>query len=262
MPNPADSIYWTKTISLVLAWLIWITTAMAETPGAASPGSESIGHEQLYRAVFAHLAAEFQPEELTATGTLATAGGRRAEIEISQLDPRQSIAACGTELKTSMNQYQQALGRVTVKVECLDATTPWSRHVPASIRIYEPVVVAARALERGRVLSAEDLSLDVVEISTLRESWLRDPGQAIGREAKRTIAAGSPLSTDRLGKPELVRRGDTVVIIARKGQIMIRHQGTALEAGELGKQINVRNNSSQRVVQVRVSGYGETEAVF
>ncbi|MDT8428272.1 MAG: flagellar basal body P-ring formation chaperone FlgA [Pseudomonadales bacterium] len=228
--------------------------------------AETTGQEQLYQAVFTHLAAAFQPEELTAAGTLDNAGtgqtaGRRVEIEIGQLDPRQTIAACGTELQTSMNQQQQPLGRLTVRVECNDEA-PWSRYIPAHVKIYEPVLVAGRTLERGRIISAEDLSHEIVEISTLLGNWLRDPEQVIGKEARRTITAGSPLSADRLSKPELVKRGDTVVIIARKGQIMIRHQGTAMEAGELGKQINVRNNSSQRVIQVRVSGYGETEAVF
>jgi flagella basal body P-ring formation protein FlgA len=46
------------------------------------------------------------------------------------------------------------------------------------------------------------------------------------------------------------------VIMASTQGIMIKMRGTAMQDGELGQQISVKNNQSKRIVKARVSDSG------
>jgi flagellar basal body P-ring formation protein FlgA len=185
----------------------------------------------------------------------------RVEIEVANLDPRLNVPVCQLPLVARANSNNTQGGRVTVRVDCQDHA-PWARHVSASVRIYKEIVVSARTLARGSVLSQEDLVLQEHDISALRGAVIADLNQATGMALRRAINAGNALSLDMLAAPILVARGDTVVLTAERGGIAIRQQGTALQDGEAGKQIQIRNNNSNRVVQAVVTGPGEASVMF
>lgn len=185
----------------------------------------------------------------------------RVEIEVANLDPRLNVPICQVPLVARANGNNAQGGRVTVRVDCQDHA-PWARHVPATVRIYKEIVVSARSLARGTVLSQHDLVLQEHDVSVIRGAVIADMDQATGLALRRAINAGNALSLDMLAAPILVARGDTVVLTAERGGIAIRQQGTALQDGEAGKQIQVRNNSSSRVVQAVVTGPGEANVLF
>jgi len=185
----------------------------------------------------------------------------RVEIEVATLDPRLQVPVCREPLQASLNQLNPNGGRVTVRLECHD-DSPWTRYVAASVRIFQNVVVSSRALPRGSIVGPGDLTLKEHDISTLRGQVIKDPAVAVGQAVRRAMSADTVLNIDLLEAPILVNRGDTVVLIAERGSIAIRGTGTALQAGEAGRQISVRNSSSERIVQAVVIGAGETKVVF
>src|SRR5690554_2953847 len=81
----------------------------------------------------------------------------RVEIEVPPLDPRLQIPGCQVPLQARPANSQNSGGRVTVRVECQDQT-PWIRNIIGYVRVYQPVVVADRALPRGTLIAAADLS--------------------------------------------------------------------------------------------------------
>lgn len=185
----------------------------------------------------------------------------RAEIEVATLDARLQVPVCQVPLQTSVNRLNANGGRVTVRVECHD-DSPWSRYVAASVRVFQEVVVTSRALPRDSIIGPGDVILKEHDISTLGGQVIMDPDVAVGQSVRRAVSADTALSIDMLEAPVLVKRGDMVVVIAERGSIAIRGTGTALQAGEAGRQIPVRNNSSERVVQAVVTGAGEVKVVF
>lgn len=186
----------------------------------------------------------------------------RIEIELASLDARLQIPVCSLPLVATANQVGNGNGgRVTVRVECQDSA-PWTRHVSASVKVYRPVVVSARALSRGSVIQSHDVMTEELDISQLRGQTIAKSENIVGMALRRSINNGAPLTLDMLTAPILVKRGDTVVLNASRGGISIRHTGTALQDGEAGQQIPVRNNSSDRVVQAVVRETGVTEVVF
>ena len=97
-----------------------------------------------------------------------------------------------------------------------------------------------------------------------RNSYLQEKDQhlVIGKQAKRNINLRYPISLDAFKPALLIKRGDMVLITARRGLITIRQQGKALQDGELGKQINIRNSASDRVIRAVVVGPQQVRVVL
>ena len=189
-------------------------------------------------------------------------GSERIEIEMASIDPRLQIPVCGVALVATANQVGNGNGgRVTVRVQCQDES-PWTRHVSANVKVFRPVAISARALARGSVIQPGDVIMEELDISQLRGQTIAQSENIVGMALRRSVNHGAPLTLDMLTAPVLVKRGDTVVLNATRGGISIRHTGTALQDGEAGQQIPVRNNSSGRVVQAVVREAGVTEVIF
>lgn len=185
----------------------------------------------------------------------------RIEVELPAPDPRQQIPVCAAPLETSVGRHNGQGGRLSVRVDCRDQA-PWARHVSVQVRVFRQVVVTTRNLARGEQLGASDIALEEVDISQSRGLLLQELSAAQGLELRRNVSSGSALSSDMLNAPLMVRRGDTVILTAERAGVSIRQQGTALQDGEAGRQIQVRNTRSNRVVQAVVTGHGEASVIF
>jgi len=237
------------TTAAALLCLLLAPVTMAQT-----------GHEQLSTAVREYVESFFAPSELRA-GLDGEDLSRRVEIQLSTIDPRLPIPVCELPLQTQINQNLRPVGRINVKVDCVGAA-PWSKYVPVSVRVFEHVLTAVRPLARGEILSSSDVMMTEIDVSTVRTTYMHSAEEAIGMELKRSLQANAPLVREALAAPVLVKRGDTVMITARTGSIEIRQQGVALQNGELGKQITVRNTNSDNVVQATVTGHGQASVGF
>ncbi len=232
--------------------LLLLAALAAAAPLSAQPAVS--GHEQLARAVHDFIADYYVQDS-------APLPGRRVEIDVAHLDPRLQIDPCPVPLTTRLNHNQVPLGKITVRVECA-GEAPWSRYIPATVRVWQQILQSARPLPRGSILGPADIELAEIDVSTVRNTWLAEPERALGKELRRAMQAGQPITAEALTQPQLIARGDTVVLTAQRGSARIRHQGVALQNGEMGSQISVRNTSSKRVVQAVVSGPGEAEVIF
>tara|TARA_R100001377_G_scaffold69308_1_gene44646 strand:- start:1377 stop:2138 length:762 start_codon:yes stop_codon:yes gene_type:complete len=237
-------------ISLCLAAMFGVA-AHAET-----------GHQQLHNSVAQFVESFFDANELDPNSDRDSQElGRRVEIDISSIDPRLNLSVCEQPLIASMNQTQRPMGRINVKVECQGAA-PWTKYVPVSIRVFEKVLVTTRPIARGETLTAADLALVDTDVSLLRYSYLQAPEHAVGMETKRSLSTNTTIVQEALVAPTLVKRGDAVVLSAKAGTVEIRQQGVAMQSGELGKRINVRNTNSDQIVQAVVTGLGEARVGF
>lgn len=246
--NRQKASFTTKAAAILMVAVALLALSHLPASEAASPNDAS-GQERMRQAALSELEVVY-----------AAAPGR-IEIEVATLDARLQVPVCQEPLQASINQHSPNGGRVTVRVECRD-DSPWSRHVAASVRVFQEIVVSSRALPRGSIVGPSDVTLKEREISTLRGQVIMDPAVAVGQSVRRAINADTVFSIDLLEAPILVKRGDRVVLIAERGSIAIRETGTALQAGEAGKQIPVRNNSSQRTVQAVITGVGEAKVIF
>ncbi|NVK43080.1 MAG: flagellar basal body P-ring formation protein FlgA [Oceanospirillaceae bacterium] len=145
--------------------------------------------------------------------------------------------------------------RLTTRVACASPRN-WGLFVTARVEVLRDVIVSRRPLGRGEILGNRDIVVRQVDISDNSRGYYTRPEDVIGRSASRNIANGSLLNAGMLTEPTLIHRGDSLIIEVRRGTLRIRAQGTALEDGEKGEQIRVRNDSSGEEIRARVVARG------
>jgi flagella basal body P-ring formation protein FlgA len=106
-------------------------------------------------------------------------------------------------------------------------------------------------------VTEDAMTRETRDASRIVGATLSDPAEAVGQVARRTLTAGSVLLAGDLLTPRLVRRGDNVALVSRRGGVEVRMNGKALgDAGE-NQRVRVENLSSRRVVQGIVAADGE-----
>lgn len=89
---------------------------------------------------------------------------------------------------------------------------------------------------------------------SLRPDVLLAAEEIVGREAERRLSPGRPLRQADLRSPRLVRKGEVVTLLFRRGPIEISAQGRALEDGAEGARVRATNLDSGRPVAGLVIG--------
>ncbi len=215
---------------------------LALLPGAtAAAASES--PEAVRAAARAFLAAR------------ATGLGGRVEVEVGTVDPRLRLAACAGRPEVRVAAGRIGAGNLTLAVRC-PAPRRWTVYVTATIRVFRPVLVLARPLARGALVEAADLGLEERDVGPLRGRYLTADARVSGLRARRSLPAGTVLSYALLERPKVVRRGQRVVVLARRGGLEVRSHGRALADGAAGDVVAVRNLRSRRIVEGRVLADG------
>ncbi len=180
------------------------------------------------------------------------------EIRVLPPDPRLRLAPCGEVLEAFAPPGARALGATSVGLRC-PGPRPWTVYLRARVQVYDEVLVAARHLERGQVLTAADLSRKRRDLATLPGGYLLDPARAVGLELRRSLRPGTVLTPRALAEPLAVRRGEQVGIIARTPGMEVSSRGVALGDAPLGGRVKVRNSASGRVVEGTVTADHQVE---
>ncbi len=233
-----------------LSMAAWIpaTAAQAATSPAPAPA-------QIQAQASVHISPKAIQQQTVSflTGHYQHLG--RLEVSVGNLDRRLRLQTCGRPLAFSARDTSGLGGNVSVQVRCADQPG-WSIHLPAQVSAFREIPVAARDLVRGEQLTAGDIHWQVTNISQLRQSYLPDPSEIIGREVKRNIGQGAPFINTALDSPRVIRRGDSVLLESTAGGIRVLANGTAMSDGRLGQAIRAKNNQSDRIVSGTVIAEG------
>lgn len=194
------------------------------------------------------LAADFQPVDSIKTAALgALPAGSDAD---ATLDPSLRLPRCGAALTARVQ------GSNSVEVSC-PQDAGWRLFVPVRIRRSQTVLVLNRGIAPGEAITADAFTPETRDASRIVGAAVADPAQAVGRVARRTLSAGAVLSASDLVAARLIRRGDNVALVSRRGGVEVRVAGKALaDAGE-NERVTVENLSSRRVVQGVVGPSGD-----
>jgi flagella basal body P-ring formation protein FlgA len=125
-------------------------------------------------------------------------------------------------------------------------------------QVYETreVAVLIRSLNRGEAVAQADLTLERRPRDTVGGDALGNGGQAVGQVAQRSLSAGAVLRSGDVAPPELVQRGDAVVIVFEMPGVSLSLTGVANENGRLGAGVSVTNPASKKILQATVIGPG------
>lgn len=177
-------------------------------------------------------------------------------IEVATIDPRLRLPVCATPPEAFLPPGGKAVGVATVGVRCDDGTHGWKLYVRVTIRMNQGVVMTRRALATGQVVSLEDVVIMPVDVSRLNQGYHTELRQVLGKAVKRPVEQDAVLVPNAIGEAEAVGRGAEVTILAANRYLEVRMKGIALQKGAIGESIPVKNVSSQKQLQARVTAPG------
>ena len=119
----------------------------------------------------------------------------------------------------------------------------------AVVEAYGEVVVAAKEIPRGRIISSNDIETRTECLSKLRGTALREPGEALGLVSRRSIFPGQLLSSHNLALPKLVKRNQMISVELRSGGLVLKSKARALVDGCAGDVIRCANLDSGQEFQ-------------
>ena len=169
-------------------------------------------------------------------------------VRIKPLDKRLKLHPCSTALTAHWPPGAQPSGHTSVSIRC-DDHKPWKIFVGAHIRQYTEVWTVTSAISQGAILDSAHVRIEKREVSGRHFQYLAPAHNPVGLRVKRPLRAGDILRSQTLEKPVAVRRGDRVIVIARKNGLEIRTTAVALNAAAIGDRIRVRNLTSQKELE-------------
>lgn len=161
---------------------------------------------------------------------------------------------------TRSRNHTPPAGRVSISVSC--PSPSWRFRASAKVSVWTKLAVAKHTLNRGKVLNEQDLEYQSVDLSKYRHMGEPRIDQLIGLTVKREIDKGTVISNRYLEKQYLINKNEHISLQINTATFSANVKAIALEDGQLGEVINVKNLSSKKVVQGRVIALGIAEAAF
>jgi flagella basal body P-ring formation protein FlgA len=176
-----------------------------------------------------------------------------------------------------MNRYLEMLPSATSPPQCEGGQPPWTGRqrfvisfptarekvnfsLSAEVTRPQSVVVAARPIERGAVVTAAHVELqerDSLPSAAGRRVPAGSVESLLGKEAARTIQAGQVLFDDDVQAPLLVKRGEDMTVYARSGGIQVRTIARARQDGARGELVQVESLDTRERYDAVVVGLRE-----
>ncbi|MBB5359984.1 flagella basal body P-ring formation protein FlgA [Rhodanobacter sp. ANJX3] len=186
--------------------------------------------------------------------------GTRLVIVPQPLNPRLRLAPCPQPLLARLPTGPQVSSRVAVSVSC-PTQAGWTIRVPVQMQVYRQVLVTTRPLARGDSVGAGDVHSEERDVTRLGYGYVESLDQVAGRSLARPLSPGTVLQPGQLNGREMVRAGDQVELIAQLDGIEVRTTGQALDGGDTGTRLRVRNGHSGLIVPGVVLAAGEVKAL-
>lgn len=177
-------------------------------------------------------------------------------VNTGSLDRRLQLRKCAEVPELHVKAPPQNSTNVTVKTSCT-AGNRWTIYVPVKVETFQNVVVAAHSIIRGSVLRAEDLMFQRINTAAMMGAHVTDLDRVVGMEVKRPLRQMDVVKLNQLKQPDVINKGETVVLRVKTAILSVETEGTALTNGHMGEKIKVRNESSRRIVDGLVTGPGE-----
>lgn len=188
------------------------------------------------------------------TSSLATSADKQIAIDVAEIDPRVIIKPCQSELTANIPENHNGRN-VNVEISC-DDSIPWSIYIPTRIKIMSPIVVALSAIDKGSILTDDNIGVKYVDEKHIRGEKLSEVTSLIGAKSKRTLSLGSAITRKNIC---LVCKDDSVTIEAISPSLTIKATGIAQSNGHVGDKIRVKNERSGKLVFAYIVGLNKVQ---
>ena len=114
-------------------------------------------------------------------------------------------------------------------------------------------VVLTKNVSKGQVILEQHVALESRPERRIHGSYV-EVKDVIGRKTKSNLAIGTILKARHLDRVFSVNKEDTVLVVASNNSITITTSAIALENGQIGDMIPVKNINSEKIFKVVITG--------
>lgn len=118
------------------------------------------------------------------------------------------------------------------------------------------IPVLTSSVAKGTTLTADLITQQPVPASQIFASTITTPQALVGQQTTRALTAGQPINRLHVRAVPLVARESAVTVLYERGSVTLSGRADALEDGQLGQSIRVRNPASRTTLVAIVSGPG------
>lgn len=191
----------------------------------------------------------------------ATAG---LDVAVSTPTPTPDVvvprADARFELRSSVDVRTLRSGAQSVPVQVwIDGAPYQTVQTPVVVELYQKVPVLLVDVARGEPLSASVVELERRRVEASLSGDPLSSAAVPGSVALRDLRAGSIVTDRDVQRAQLVKRGDVVQILVKKGAITARSTAVAAQDGFLGDRVRVTTAETRRELTAVVTGRGSVE---
>ena len=195
---------------------------------------------------------------------MKVAGHVAADADVSvnagRLDGRTLLSACQQSIQIDFAPGQGLRAKTNLSLTCPDKPG-WRLFLPMTITRRVSVWVARNSIARGSALQAAQWQREMRDVASLPTSAITGD-DLTAYQAGMTIAAGAVLTQALVAGKTVVKRGQSLDLLANQGSIAISTRVEAQENGAVGQRIQVKNLSSGRVVEAEVINAEQVQVIL
>lgn len=183
------------------------------------------------------------------------------------LTPEQSATlASGGKIMAIYGGKNPLIGKQEFQAELENTHSESGRRIQVrfftEISLPPKVVVAKRSIAKGKLISANDVKI-VYQENVRETDFISEPQEIVGKMASSLIREGAVLTPALISRPILVRKGDTVTVVAKAPGIAVRSTAKAHEDGSEGDLISLEQQLKPKVVKgTRAPLTSKSDSVF
>lgn len=185
--------------------------------------------------------------------------GDNVEVEFFGGQTKFEFAPAG-QVKILLSGLNAEDSKFTVDAEIFADGTPVGKtRLSGRYFVMVKIWVPAKDIERGKVITADDLQTADVRANRLREDNVTIYDELIGKQAVRQIKEGKPVSTRDIREEIVVYKGQTVMAVYEHKGLQITTKMEAQENGAKGQRIKLLNTRSGKEVFGKVMNKNTVE---
>ncbi|MDH5392170.1 MAG: flagellar basal body P-ring formation chaperone FlgA [Gammaproteobacteria bacterium] len=179
------------------------------------------------------------------------------QIKVHAIDRRLKLSKCN-KVTLNLATGSQLLGKTSIRVICKQPKA-WSLYVTAMISRYDDIYLSNGSFNRGHIIRQNDVYKSRKDLAKLPFGYITNPVDIIGKQFKRHVQPGRIITPSQLSNPVVIKRGDIIALQSKTNGFRVSMKGSAMTDGAIGDRIRVKNSSSKRIVEGRVTRSGVVE---
>jgi flagella basal body P-ring formation protein FlgA len=185
-------------------------------------------------------------------------GGRPVEIMFHGMGNEIEVPAATAAFQIDEFSFDSRSGRFYATVA--SAAAP-AMKVSGRAQIVEAIPVLKSRIAAGQVISRNDVEWLQVPANRYGAGYIDRIEELVGQSPRRALAAGVPVRSNDIGKPEAIAKNSLVTMVAQAPGMTITTTGRALESGSIGDVVQVMNLQSKRSIQATVTGMNLVQVI-